>query len=393
MAIGDIGSLLDTLEFETGTGQSPFIVQVSGDVYACAYSGPNNSKLVTFTVDSAGAIGNAVIDTLVYDAAGPGGQPRIRNISGDIFAIVYDFTGSFTKIVTVEIDSDGNIGAAIIDSFTQASASASYPSRLVKVAGIIYACAHTIGSNEGGIFTVGIDDTGNIGNVLDALEYDTDRGVTADLIEITDNMFAIAYQGSGVTGWVATVGISNAGAIDAAVTATLEFDTTKCTYPRILLVAGNIYVIAYQGADNDGFAKTLTISDAGTISAVIATLEFETANCLYVDMTNVGGTVYVVSYYKSNASGFLVSFTVSAAGAFSAVIDSEEFEGTTLGAYPAVITIARSTIVCVVYQGPDVDGFAKTYSVEAPIVGLPGYLWIEDTNLKYTDEAGTVQTL
>ena len=360
MAIGDIGSVLDTLEFDPVVGQSPHMVRVSGDVYACAYGGSGSHGFVTtFTVDSAGTIGNSVIDTLEFDVTACA-NPKIRLISGDVYAIVYMNASNATLIVTVDIDSSGNIGAAVIDSFSTAGGGNSWPSRLVSVSGDIYACAHTNPGNDGEIFTVDIDSVGNIGAAaIDTLAYDT-RGVTADLINISGTMFAVAYQGEGIDGWVATFNIATNGTIDAAVTATLEFDTSSCTYPRILPVSGDVFVIAYKGADGDGFAKTLSITAAGAISAVINTLEFETTNADYVDMTNAGEAVFAVSYRKSNASGFIITFTVSLGGIFSAVIGTLEFETTEIQAYPTIITISGSSIVCVVYQGPDVDGFAKT---------------------------------
>ncbi|KKL72811.1 hypothetical protein LCGC14_2081200, partial [marine sediment metagenome] len=367
MALGDISSVLDTLEFDTDTGLTPHMVHVSGDVYAVAYRGPDNDGWVcTFTVDSAGAIGNSVIDTLEFETDLPAlfhAQPKIRNISGDTFAIIYDLEGDFTKIVTVDIDSSGNIGAAIIDSLAIASATNSYPSRLVSVSGDIYAAAHKIPVHKGEVFTVEIDSVGNIGAaVVDTLEYSSTLGFYPDLINISGTMFAVAYQGPDSDGWLATFNIAANGTIDAAVTATSEFDSVRCVYPRILNVSDDVYVIAYRRVN--GFIKTLTISAAGAISAVIDTLELVGSSANYTDMTNVGGSLFAVSYTQSLVTGFIETFTVSSAGAISAIIDTLEFETTEIQPYPSIITITGSAIVCMVYGGPDSDGFAKTALID-----------------------------
>ncbi len=366
MATGDIGAVLDTLEFDTATGQSPHMVRVSGDVYACAYSGfGSDGFLTTFTIDSTGAIGNSVIDTLEFDTSSSF-NPKIRNISGDVYAIVYDATGSFTKIVTVDIDSSGNIGAAVIDSFSTAGGGTSLPSRLASVSGDVYACAHTNPGNDGEIFTVDIDSAGNIGAAaIDTLAFDT-RGQTADLINISGTTYAVAYKGP-TGGDLLTFSIAANGTISGALD-TLNFDS-EAVYTRILNVSGDVYVIAYRGPGGDGFAKTMTIAADGSIGAVIDTLEFETLNCDFPDTVNVSQDVFAVVYMRTNfTTGIAKSFTVGSTGAFSVVLGRLEFESTTFGTYPTAIVVSGTDILCAVYEGPSQDGFAKTFTVEVALV-------------------------
>ncbi|KKK79037.1 hypothetical protein LCGC14_2837540, partial [marine sediment metagenome] len=206
---------------------------------------------------------------------------------------------------------------------------------------------------------------GNIGAAaIDTLEFDTDLGQYADLINISGTMFAVAYQGPSGDGWLATFNIASNGTIDNATTATSEFDTANCSYPRILNVSGDVYAIAYRGTAN-AFIKTLTISGAGAISAVTDTLELESSAGTFTDMVNVSGTVFAVSYLKLLAStGFIETFTISPSGTFSAVIGILEFEPTEIQSYPAIISIPNSAVVCMVYGGPDLDGFAKTALID-----------------------------
>lgn len=63
MAIGTIGSVIDTLEFDTGNALYPKIISVTGDVYAVAYEGVDSDVwITTFAIDSVGDIG-AVLDS------------------------------------------------------------------------------------------------------------------------------------------------------------------------------------------------------------------------------------------------------------------------------------------------------------------------------------------
>ncbi|KKK95593.1 hypothetical protein LCGC14_2671240, partial [marine sediment metagenome] len=81
----------------------------SGDVYACAYGGlGSDGFVVTFTIDSSGNIGNAVIDSLEFDST-YAYQPSLTFVSDDIFAVAYQATAPVTsgKIKTFTITSSG----------------------------------------------------------------------------------------------------------------------------------------------------------------------------------------------------------------------------------------------------------------------------------------------
>ncbi len=397
MASGDISAVLDTLEFDTNVGYSPHMVRVSGDVYACAYGGfASDGFVVTFTVDSAGAIGSAVIDSLEFAPNESVLSPMIIKIAGTIFAIVYSATGQTTKIVTVVIDSSGNILPGIVDSLSVSGSSNSYP-RIVGVSGDIYAVDHSepTGGTHGEVFTVEIDSAGNVGAAeIDTLAYGTDDGVTGDIIKISGTMFAVVTRNSARGGSVYTFNIAVDGAIDNAITDSYEFDNNAdCLWFRILNVSGDVYVVTYTDGDGDGFARTFTIGSDGTIGTLIDSLEFDAVNAYQPDLAFVGGNMFAVAYHSAVDSGLAKTFTITPAGAFSAVLDTLEFEDTSISFFRShLITIASSVVVCVAYQGPDGDGFAKTFSVEAAVGGA-GYLWIEGGNLHYIDEDGNEVSL
>ncbi|KKL63192.1 hypothetical protein LCGC14_2177550, partial [marine sediment metagenome] len=370
MALGDISAVIDSLEFDTDRGQEPYIIHISGDVFVVVYVGVDfHGWMVTFTVDSSGTIGNSVIDSFEFDEA-VSLTPRILNISGDTFVIVYYATGSFTKIITIDIDSSGNIAAAITDSLAVAASVSPQKSepRITPVSGDIYAVVHRNATNGGEAFTVDIDSSGNIGGAaIDSLEFDA---VTRDpdIINVSGTMFAVVYQGPDQDGWVATFNIAADGTIDNTVTNTLEYDTTHGTLARILNVSGDVYVISYSGQSPNRIAvKTLTISAAGAISSVIDTLSLGSTPGSYSTPTLVSGNVYAVIYKVGlGPPGFVATFTISSAGAFSAVLDTLELDP--VDVYPDIITVPNSTVVCVVYGDGDLDGFAKTASVD---VGSP----------------------
>jgi len=80
-----------------------------------------------------------------------------------------------------------------------------------------------------------------------------------DIVAVSGGFFAICYQGPDTDGFLCTFSINNDGTINDATLETYEFDPAQCSYPAMLHVSGNIYAIAYQGVDNDGFLKSVGI--------------------------------------------------------------------------------------------------------------------------------------
>ncbi len=389
MANGDISAVIDSLEFDTDTGLEPYIVHVSGNVFVVVYVGVDfHGWMVTFTVDPSGIIGDSVIDSFEFDGA-VSLTPRILRVSGDTFVIVYDAVGSFTKLATIDVDSSGNIAAAVTDTLSVASAGSSEP-RIIPILGDSYAVVHRNGTDGGEVFSVDIDTSGNIGAAaIDSLEFDS-VARTPDIINVSGTMFAVVYEGPDRDGFVATFNIAADGTIDNAVTDTLEFDTSQALQMRILNVSGDVYVITYRGVSpNNIAAKTLTINPAGTISAVIDTLAIDSEGS-YPAPVLVSGNVYAVVYKGPGDDGFVKTFTISSAGALSAVLDTLEVDDDNLDIYPGIITVPSSTTVCVTYGGPTAagqfDGFAKTFTVGSLLV--PREFAIVQTRMHYTGEDG-----
>ncbi len=101
--------------------------------------------------------------------------------------------------------------------------------------------------------TVSIATNGDIGNtVIDTLEYDTADGYEPDIIQVSGNIYAIAYRGPSNDGFIKTVSIATNGDIGNTVIDTLEYDTADGYEPDIIQISGNIYAIAYRGPSNDG---------------------------------------------------------------------------------------------------------------------------------------------
>ena len=146
---------VDTLEFDTSYGLRPKVVQVEGNVYALAYRGPGaDGWLKTVQIDSAGQISGAVIDSLEFDTSN-GLEPYLIDISSDFFAVAYTGEGSDGWLKTIEITGDGQIADEIVKDLEFDTAYAYWPT-MTHITGSVYAIAYRGPGNDGWLKTVGI---------------------------------------------------------------------------------------------------------------------------------------------------------------------------------------------------------------------------------------------
>ncbi|GAJ15530.1 unnamed protein product, partial [marine sediment metagenome] len=199
-------AVIDTLSF---TGNRPSVVEVATGIYAIAFTrGFSNEWLVTVSIDASGNIGDTVIDSFnFYTGAGSSshycGKPSLIHITGDIYAIAYEDVERDGNLVTVEIDSAGNITEPIIDSleFLDAGIFQAFPGNLrphiIHISGDIYAIAYCDFPGDpqpGVVITVDIDSAGNIEDaVVDSYTFDADSGEDPCIMHISGTTYAIAY--------------------------------------------------------------------------------------------------------------------------------------------------------------------------------------------------------
>ncbi len=309
----------------------------------------------------AGTIADAVIDTLEFDTV-DGIHSDLIHIAGNVYAIAYRGPDNDGFLKTVTISDAGDITDTVIDTL-EFETDYGEETKLIHIAGNVYAIAYRGPDYDGFLKTVTISDAGDITDtVIDTLEFETDYGRYLDFIHIAGNVYAIAYRGPDDDGFLKTVTISDAGEITDTVIDTLEFETVDGSYPDLIHITGNVYAIAYTGVFSSGFLKTVTISDAGEIiDTVIDTLEFDTSYGYYPDLIHISGNVYAIAY-RAAPTGFLKTITISDAGAITdTVIDTLEFD-TGNGDDPNIIHISGN-VYAIAYRGPDADGFLKTVTI------------------------------
>jgi len=156
--------------------------------------------------------------------------------------------------------------------------------------------------------TVALADIGDLPNpVIATFEFETSKCKTPDIIHVSGDVYAIAYEGNPEGGHLTTVEITTTGDITEPVIDTFEFETSKCKTPNIIHVSGDVYAIAYEG--ESGQVTTVEITSAGAITEpVIDTLVFD-STCKKPDIIHVSGDVYAIAY--SGESGHVKTVEIT----------------------------------------------------------------------------------
>jgi hypothetical protein len=163
---------------------------------------------------------------------------------------------------------------------------------------------------------VGISDGGSITrSVISSFEYDRSKGYNPRLIKTAENILAVVYRGANKDGFINTLEISRDGRIDNRVIDSLEFDTADGYKPDVIEISPNVYAMAYRGAKSDGFVSTVEIGADGLISdSLIDTFEYDTADGYEPSLVHVSGSIYAVAYRGSSDTGYVKTLNIASSG-------------------------------------------------------------------------------
>ncbi len=305
-------SPIDSLEFDTTYGLFPQIVHVTSDIYAIAYTGPGNDGwLKTVQIAADGQIGNTVVDQLEFET-NYCYVPDIAQIATDYYVVAYRGPGNDGWMRTVQIAADGQIGNTVTDSH-EFEGSYGLDPDIFNVSGDVFAFVYTGPGTDGWWKTFSISSTGVIGSEIASREFDNAYGLRAHAVPVSGEIYALAYRGNGADGWLKTVQIAADGTSSADFEDEYEFDADYGIEPDIVQVGGDYYAIAYAGPGSDGHLLTLAIQSDGSLGAspVISTLEFDTSYGTWADIIHVTGDIFAIAYRGSGNDGWLKTIQIT----------------------------------------------------------------------------------
>ena len=320
------------LEHDLSQGKHNSLVQVDSDTYALAYSGVDDDGFIsTFTISSDGATITEV-DSLEHDTDTNGhpinknGANSLVKVDSDTFALAY--TGAYQDgfISTFTIDSDGNITAVRTQSEgnnLEHDTSRGWNNSLVKVDSDTVALAYTDVWGDGIIKTFTISSDGTTITQVESLEHDTSSNADNSLVHVDSDIFALAYNGPDQDGFISTFSIDSDGDITAIKTQSegnnFEYDDRYGYHNSLVKVDSDTVLLAYvyswEGSPYGKFSS-FTIDSDGNITEVINSYTFEIGSTKYISVLQVDSDTYAVAWTNYQGYGKLTTMTINPDGTY-----------------------------------------------------------------------------
>ncbi|MBA7496285.1 hypothetical protein ES702_06884 [subsurface metagenome] len=367
MPYGDISSVNDSLTFEPNRALRSHAHWRQHPIYMVAYRGNDfNAWLTTLQIDFYGQISDSIIDSWQFDVT-PANHTFPMYIHDDICVIAYLNSSSHTILISFSVNSNGTITKSIIDTCTLDPVGG-VPNHIMNLGGGYLAISITGAGGPGDIHTLKVETDGSMPlSPTGSLRIEPSRCVYPELYRVDGDIYAFAYEGPGDDGLLKTVNISKFGLIGPAAIDTYEFDPTGPCHDLTICKTNNYFPITYRGPGHDGFIKVLQIDDDGNITkSIFDTYEFDTTSCHNPDSVRLGQGYFLVVYTGTDLDGFAKTFMTDSNGHLnSTTIDTLEFD-TVGGADPDLIRYASSGYA-VFYTRDAYYGEVKTFTAqEAP---------------------------
>ena len=312
---GDVSDyIINCLEFDNLDGYTPKIIHVGGEIFAITYRGPGNDGFIkTIQIMNNGEI-VGIVDTLEYDTSA-GYDPDIIHIDGNFYAIAYRGPSNHGFLKTVEIDGIGLITDAIIDSL-EFETSYCFEPDIIHTSGDLYAISYRGPGDDGFVKTVGIVSNGDILDTpIDYFEYDTAYGHESDIINVSNNVYAIVNSHQYLGGYLTTIEIDDTGIITKSVLDSTRWDYRQpsgdddCYDPQIIHIGNWVYAIVYRGEYNS-YVKTLRIGDTGDISDVNDDYLLFDGDGFEPQIIHIDGDIYSIPFRGLGSNAKIITIEI-----------------------------------------------------------------------------------
>lgn len=370
MALGDIGAVLDSYEFDDSLCTFPHVCPIGSNIWAIAYEGPSNTILVrTVGISDAGAITDPYIDDILIEGTS-GQHANITRMYGNIYAVTYNGPVSTARLATIEISGSGQITDAVIDTYQ------------FYGAWVDYVCACSITNNvlavifddldaKARLRTIGISNVGAITEpYLDQWVFTATTAEEFKILRVAGNVYAVTYKDNSAHGQVVTMTIAVNGDITKTLIDTLEYSSIDTLVAQFTHSTADIYASVFRRADGHGQITTFEISDVGAIgAAAIESYIFEGSVCFNPHVIYIEGNFVLVAYEGVSEYGQLATIAIADDGDITTPSQSTyEYVQAATGEH---FLFAVSSLMFAVAHGEGGDGFIQTFPVETPTAQLP----------------------
>lgn len=293
---------------------------------------------------------SSVVDTLVF-ATGGGVTPNIVHVSGKIYAIACKVSDGDGWIYTVSIEDNGQIQDTIVHSaeFEAEQANGIF---FMHITGNVFAILTRISYSELRLRTVSISNDGLTISMIGTANIGALNSDNFTMCKVAAGVYAIVSSFTGAdAGTVKTRAIADDGTIGSELGKAVCL-VTGVDFPVIAKVGDTKYAVLHRKNDGTKEVRTITITDAGVVAA--GSVDFlevssDTGN-EWLWLCHAIGNVYVAAYRDAADDGWVASMIIDAVGAISDTVDDTLEYNVSNADSPHVVPIGLG-YCAVMYQG------------------------------------------
>jgi len=301
--------IIQSIQLDQKFGMTPWMIHAEGNIYSIVSE--NQSKggiLSTFNISNKGKISEKNADFNFGNSTGNKLlRPVIINVNDNFYSVGYLDKNHHINIKTFRIKSN-NGSIEYIDNITFNDTDPNINSNnlnkpsLCKISDNMIAISYRDTYKRGIVKTVNISNDGQLNYTNKSWIFDDNICYETKIINCSNGIFAITYRGPGNDGIIKTMKIySNNGTIKST-EKEHTFETNQCYEPDIINISNQIFAITYRGPGGKGIIKTMKIySNNGTIKSTEKEHTFESNKCYDPDIIHYSLDSYAIAYATGNS--------------------------------------------------------------------------------------------
>jgi len=339
--------IADIIGVSGAFGYYPYVIPVVDNIYALvSEDAQQDCKLSTVEINEEGFVTECQNLTAGSSTAHNLLQPKIVHINEGLVIISYIDDKKYMHLKTFNISQNGSIEYTgyqlIFNDYVSSQTKPNFPS-LQKITNNCVAIAYWAPSIGGILKTVEITSNGYLA-CIDTKTFEP--WYDPCLIHSNGQVYAVAYRDSLNRGFIKTFIITPDGNITYT-GKTVEFENGSAYEPSLIQISGNVFAVAYRNSDKFGVVKTFNIYSNGSIVLTGKMKVFENENkfpCYNPYFISGQEDTYVIAYATAApgadvAKGYVMTLNIGQDGSINSNGQRKLFDGDA-ASYPTIIHIA-----------------------------------------------------
>jgi hypothetical protein len=323
-------NVLNNFKYGPNFGYEPNVIHVANNVYAIVYRDQQEEgilKSVSVYPDGT-IIGNIHNNSLEFSKKCY--WPKIIHISDEAYLIAYSQSDTNPKNVYLKtvkmLDNGTTVGVLGEFTFEQKEVD---DYQLLKIDDNLSVIVYRNVDGQGFVRTIRTTNNCSIINtslINGILNFENNSCNEPSITYISNDTYAITYRGDNDRGYLKTISITDDGEIYNKSLDVLIFEVLDESFEsQIINVVNNTYAIVYRDNSDKGYITTVEIMDNGTINKIILdSIVFESDYCLLPDITHMKEDIFLVAYEYLQKDGYVIVAQIQENGVIK-ILDKFQF--------------------------------------------------------------------